>query len=148
MLGEECRENGLKYSLLERLQIHYKCHGIVSHHMSLNTNYRCHRDIVEIPNNLFYDDKVLSCPRNAQPHPSAPFPLLFVCSSLSYDTDEELEANLILQQAMKFVGHWPTEWGKKDLTKVCLAMASRPQVCYRQKCYILHRAIIFMRYYK
>ena len=138
MLGEEARENGLKYSLLERLQMLYeKCGGqALDYVVSLNTNYRCHKDIVEIPNQLFYEN-MIKRPLNAHHdhHPDATFPLLFICSSISSTTDDELEAQLILQQVEKFAVHsWPSNWGKRDLTKICLVTASRPQVIWFTYC--------------
>ena len=138
MLGEEARENGLKYSLLERLQVLYDKYGdqASSHIVSLNTNYRCHKDIVEIPNQLFYEN-MIKCPQNAHHdhHPDATFPLLFVCSSVSSTTDDELEAQLILQQVEKFAVHsWPSNWGKRDLTKICLVTASKTQVIWFTYC--------------
>lgn len=105
VLGEEARENGLKYSLLERLQVLYrKCGGDALEHMvSLNTNYRCHEDIVRIPNELFYDSKIETRPHNAILHPQAKFPLIFVCSSVTSSVDRNLEAELLLKQIRHFV---------------------------------------------
>ena len=135
MLGEEARENGLKYSLLERLQVLYnECGGQALDHMvSLNTNYRCHKDIVEIPNQLFYENTI------KRPHhdhnPGATFPLLFICSSISSTTDNNVEAQLILQQVEKFTVHsWPSNWGERDLTKICLVTASKTQVIWFTYC--------------
>ena len=131
MLGEVARGNGLKCSLLERLQVLYnECGGQALNHMvSLNTNYRCHEDIMKIPNQLFYEDKIKPRPFNAHHHPDAVFPLIFVCSSLGPTTDSKMEEQLVLQQAMKFAVHsWPSDWGKRDLTKICLVSASRTQV--------------------
>ena len=133
MFGEEARENGLKYSLLERLQdLYKKCGGQALDHMVfLNTNYRCHEDIVKIPNQLFYKKKIKPRPLNAHHHPDATFPLLFICSSVSSTTDNDVEAQLILQQVEKFAVHsWPSDWGRRDLTKVCLVTASRTQVIW------------------
>lgn len=133
VLGDEARENGLKYSLLERLQdLYKKCGGedALEHNMvELNTNYRCHRDIVKIPNELFYGSKIKSRPHEASSHPKAKYPLLFVCSSLTSDVDNHLEANVILEQIEDFtIFHWPDRWGEWDLTKICLTTASKTQV--------------------
>ena len=95
----------------------------------LSTNYRCHKDIVKIPNQLFYKNEIKSFPQYAHPHPDTKFPLLFVCSSLGPTTDSNLEAQLILQQVEKFVHSWPSDWGRRDLTKIGLVTASRTQVC-------------------
>ena len=133
MLGEEARENGLKHSLLERLQILYKEYGdlAIEHFISFNTNYRCHKDLVKIPDDLFYDSKIQSRPHDASPHPKALFPLIFVCSSATADVKCDVEAQLLLEQVQHFVmSHWPESWGKKDLYDICLATASQYQVKY------------------
>lgn len=131
VLGEQARENGLKYSLLERLkELYLQCGGNALHHMvSLNTNYRCRKEIVKIPSELFYDSKIKMHPQNASAHPQAKYPLVFVCSSLTADVDPNLEAKLILQQIKHYVvSLWPVSWGRQDLSKICLATASRTQV--------------------
>ena len=97
--------------------------------VSLNTNYRCHEDVMRIPNDLFYDSKIKSCSQNASLHPQATYPLLFVCSSLTSDVDHHLEANLLLNQVRRFViDSWPGCWGDEDVKKVCLTTASQTQV--------------------
>ena len=132
MLGEEARKYGLKYSLLERLQQLYTEYGeCASKHMvSLNTNYRCHQGIMKIPNELFYASQIKSSPHTSHPHPRAEFPLLFVCSSLTNEVDNSIEAELLLDYTMHFVGerHWPEQWGLRDISKICLTTASRTQV--------------------
>ena len=130
VLGDEAREHGLKSSLLERLQQLYTGYGeCASNHMvSLNTNYRCHQEIMKIPNELFYSSQIKSSPMISSPHPLAEFPLLFVCSSLTNEVDQKIEAQLLLEQIKRFVLHWPDQWGKRDIRKVCLATASRTQV--------------------
>ena len=127
VLGEEARENGLKLSLLERLQVLYqKCGGNALKHMvSLNTNYRCHKDIMRICNELFYQSEVkISHSR----HPQIECPLFFVCSSLTSIINLNLEAKLVLEQIKQVVASWPANWGKMDLTKICFTTASQPQV--------------------
>ena len=135
VLGEESRKNGLKFSLQERLQqLYTKQGGLALKHMtSLNTNYRCHERIVQIPNKLFYESKIQACPLNALAHPRAEFPLLFVCSSLTTEVDCEFEAKLLMKYFEDFMllDNWPTDrWGEKDLRKICLVTASRFQVSY------------------
>ena len=131
MLGAKARENGLKYSLLERLQDLYKSLGVLAlqHMVSLNTNYRCHEEIVKIPNNLFYKSKIQSRPIDAMPHPQARFPMIFVCSSLTEEVNSELEAQFLLEEVWNFVElKWPACWGTKNFREICLATASRTQV--------------------
>ena len=98
--------------------------------VSLNTNYRCHEDVMRIPNDLFYDSKIKSCSRNASAHPQATYPLLFVCSSLASGVNDYLGANLLLEQIKRLViDSWPLCWGEKDPKKICLLTASQSQVC-------------------
>lgn len=131
VLGEEARENGLKFSLLERLQNMYKQLGglAVEHMVSLNTNYRCRQELVKIPNELFYDSKINTAHCNALQHPRAAYPLIFVCSGLTSKVNSKLEAQLLLEQVSRFAIHsWPLSWGEKDLKKICVTTASRTQV--------------------
>lgn len=135
MLGEEAREYGLKFSLLERLQdLYQQCGGNALEHMvSLNTNYRCHKEIVKIPSELFYESKIKIRPQSASAHPQAKYPLVFVCSALTMGVDNKceanVEANVLLRQLENFVVlNWPDSWGEKDLSKICLVTASRTQV--------------------
>lgn len=130
VLGEKARKNGLKYSLQERLQGLYKqCGGnALKHIVSLNTNYRCHEDIMKIPNELFYGSKIKGNPLNALPHPGAKYPLIFVCSALTSKLECNLEAELLLKEVKRFMASWPSQWGYKDLSKIGLVTASRTQV--------------------
>lgn len=130
VLGEEARENGLKYSLLERLEVLYKkCGGYALQHMvSLNTNYRCHEDIMKIPNELFYESRI-KLNTAVSTHPQAKYALMFICSSLTSNVDQYLEAELVLQQIKTLLLlNWPAKWGKRDLKKIGLVTASRVQV--------------------
>ena len=68
-------------------------------------------------------------------HPDAPFPLLFVCSSID-DTVRSIESNanesearIVLEQVTKYADNWPVHgWGKKDLSQTCFISPSRSQV--------------------
>lgn len=133
VLGTEARENGLRHSLLERLKMEYEKLGgrAREYSLTLNINHRCHSDILAIPVTLFYGPMWTKA--NAIPHPSAQHPLIFVCSSMSLasNTDlDELEANLLLTQAMKYVSEttWPREWGLYDPKTICIATSTRAQV--------------------
>ena len=131
-MGEEARENGLKYSLLERLCHLYMSLGdaALEHMVTLRNNYRCHADIMQLPNRLFYGNTIEPHALDAQLHPDFQYPLVFVCSSLNYEVDCKLEAKIVLEQLQSVVDRWPTkQWGERDLTKVCLVTASRTQVC-------------------
>ena len=132
MLGEEAREYGLKISLQERLQhLYKKLDGLALKHMvTLDTNYRCHKSIIDISNRLFYESKIWARSESALPHPKAEFPLLFVCSSLTEEVDHEYEAKLMVEKMEDFVlSNWPTDtWGERDWSKICLTTTTRTQV--------------------
>jgi hypothetical protein len=122
VLGDEARENGLKYSLLQRLQVLYrKCGGkSLEHIVFLNTNYRCHRDIVKIFNELlFYNFKIKMSPHDKSNEVKCP--LVFVCSSVTSTVDPEVEAQLLLKQVKE-------RCEEIDWRDVCLTTATRTQV--------------------
>ena len=47
--------------------------------------------------------------------------------SVNKDTDES-EARVLLQQVSRFVTNWPRNWGKQDLSKICIMTPSPNQV--------------------
>ncbi len=101
----------------------------LEHMVSLNINYRCHKDLVEIPNALFYGSMIQSTPKDARSHPQAKFPLLFVCSSLTDEVNNEVEARLLLEQIQKFaVSGWPLCWGERKLKDIGVVTPSQTQV--------------------
>ena len=103
--------------------------------VELNVNYRAHREIMNLASKLFYNCSLSSMVSDSISHPDAPYPLLFVCSSLDdtikqvqRDTDET-EARLILNQVLKFIDRWPTkQWGPKNLRSICIITPTRHQV--------------------
>ena len=122
VLGEEARENGLKFSLLERLQILYrKCGGLALDHMvSLNTNYRCCEELIRIPNELFYESKIKTKASPCQLPSMYIYPLKFVCSSITEETDPEYEAMLLLEETRQFIA----SSGGHFVDEVCAVTAS------------------------
>ena len=144
VIGKEAREHGLKYSLLERLyELYiYRSRGHAQDYVvQLNRNYRCHQEIMKIPNILFYDNKVYLQPAcvqgqhpDAQTHPGTSYPLIFLCTGMgseSYaDTEADTEANELLEYLHTLVIiKWPDHWGVKNLKEVSIIAASRTQVC-------------------
>ena len=130
MLGEEARKHGMKTSLLERLQVIYNNIGdrAKEYMLSLDVNYRCHKDIIAIPKELFYSDSIIPSAMDAKTHPHAPFPLVFVCSSLTHKVDLDFEARLLLDEASKYISPWPKEWGGRQM--VCVVTPSITQVSW------------------
>ena len=132
MLGDEARQSGFKLSLLERLQAEYEKIGgpARDYLVTLSTNYRCHKDILAIPHALFYSG-LKSKAQKADPHPKAPYPLLFICTNLTSNVcSPEIEAEVLLSQVNFFIQHWPSDssWGNYELNKIAVVTSTRPQV--------------------
>ena len=129
---------GLKVSLLERLFKTFQKFGDVTQSkqcVRLLTNYRSHKDILSISSDLFYDCTLKTVVPNCISHPDAPYPLVFVCSSLDNTIKRvesgtnEYEATVLLDQMLKFLLPWPTQqWGQKNLRTICLITPTRHQV--------------------
>ncbi len=102
----------------------------LDHMVELKTNYRCHAEIMKLPNRLFYDGILIPKPINSETHPKFPYPLVFVCSSLQEKVDEEIEAKIMLQKVNETICRaWPeNQWGAKNLHEVGLITPSQPQV--------------------
>ena len=140
VLGDIPREHGLKLSLLERLHQRYRDEKLaefsMKHTASLLTNYRCHHALLSLPSYLFYDSALITAAKSATClHPKARFPLHFICSSLAddiweiRDSKNELEASLLLKEALKYIDEWPTlELEDKDLQNICIMAATANQV--------------------
>ena len=129
----------MKESLLERLQhLYTKSPHVSSFNCAdLVTNYRCHKEIVAFSSSLFYEASLVSHVPDSVAHPSAPYPLVFVCSSVDEctqfigDDTNEIEAKAVIEQVARFVRSWPTdipEWGQRDLNKICIVTSTRSQV--------------------
>ena len=136
MLGKEAQEHGLATSLLERLHNQYIKLGEVTekHLASLLTNHRSQSGILMLPSSLFYGS-TLQCRTKDKPHPLASYPLQFICTSLkqaksSPHSTDKLEAETLLNQVRRFVNQWPEkQWGRKDLSRICIMSPSADQVC-------------------
>lgn len=132
MFGNEAQANGLGTSIMERLYgVYEKLPGGRFLHAELTTNYRCHHGILMLPSYLFYESTLLS--RSPAPtHPDAPFPLVFVCSSLddtktAREGTDVAEADCILAQMGKYLENWPPNWGGMQ-SAVCVMSSSENQV--------------------
>ncbi len=137
VLGDEARENGLKTSLLERLYERYRTSQVALQSCAkLLTNYRCHSRILDLSSRLFYESSLKCHVPDSIAHPSARYPLQFICLS---DTEapvvipNELELKVLIEQVAQCFRHWPVLWKEKDLKKVCIVTPTRGQVRYRFK---------------
>ena len=140
VLGEKARENGLKYSLLERLCTLYSKEELVEasqiHCAILLTNFRSHHALLSLPSYLFYSSALMTVAKAiTQLHPDAGYPLHFICSSLDQEVLEisesinRREIELILDEVNKYVDNWPyKEWGDKKLSDICIMATTANQV--------------------
>ena len=136
VLGEEARKHGLSISLLQRLHEQYKKIGETTN--SLLTNYRSHSGLLMLPSSLFYGSTLQCCVPDSSSHPHAPYPLVFVCSSIkqtvacNVGSTDQTEAEVLVEQIKKYVkDFWPTTvWGSRDDPpgKVCIMTPSPAQV--------------------
>ena len=136
VLGKEAWANGLGTSLFKRLYERYKEIGpqATSHISVLTTSYRCHYEILSLSLRILYNPGLQPCVSQPPTHPLAPYPLMFVCSSLDSaphgvgeDTNEG-EASILMHQVARFVDPWPEEWGERDMATICIVVSSRRQV--------------------
>lgn len=133
VLSDAARSNGLGTSVIERLHVHYKAHKkpLKSHETTLLTNYRSHPSILMLASSLLYECTLLSR-SHSEAHPKAPFPLVFLCTSLQEPTHSQLvkdeaEAELIIVKMLEFIKSWPRD---PDDTKptIGLLASTRQQV--------------------
>ena len=92
-----------------------------------------------LPSSLFYGSTLQCCVSDAMAHPNAPFPLVFVCSSIDQTTaanskdNDEREAAVLVEEVNKYCKtSWPTlVWGEvaDPPGKVCIMTPSSTQVC-------------------
>ena len=137
VLGDEAQRYGLGISLLERLHNHYRALGAVTNQYiaHLVTNYRCHSSILSLSERLFYRAPLKCEVPPKSTHPDAPFPLVFVCSSIDgsiqlvNESFNEDEALIALKEVAKYANRWPDDrWGSKDFSQTCFISPTRSQV--------------------
>ena len=131
MLGDDPQRLGLGSSLLERLLRAYKageesCKRIAH----LWTNYRCHKDILELPSQLFYDSSLKPMSVGTT-YLTAPYPLIFVCSSVASphpiaDDISGDEAKTLIDQLHKLCSGMGDP--QSFLKETCFMALSRRQV--------------------
>lgn len=136
VLGEEARKHGLSISLLQRLHEQYQKIGETTN--SLLTNYRSHSGLLMLPSSLFYESTLQCRVPDSKAHPLAPYPLVFVCSSIKrtatckIGSKDETEARVLVEQVKKYIrDSWPTTvWESQHDPpgKVCVMTPSPAQV--------------------
>lgn len=137
VLGEKPQKHGLSKSLLERLYDLYHELGEVAmpYIAHLSTNFRCHRAILNLAQQIAYKMPLKCEVKDHTAHPDASFPLRFVCTDLDANVNStessinKNEASVALEEASKFFMKWPaTTWGKRDLRQICFLSPCRGQV--------------------
>ena len=136
VLGEEARKHGFSISLLQRLHEQYQNIGETTN--SLLTNYRSHSGLLMLPSSLFYGSTLQCRVPDSKSHPLAPYPLVFVCSSIKNSatckigSTDKTEATVLVEQVKKYIADsWPTTvWGSQydPPGKVCVMTPSPAQV--------------------
>ena len=127
-MGDEPQKHGLGVSLIERLHKQYKTFGSIALNsvVSLNCNYRCHANLMELSSSLFYESKLKAC-ADVKCHPLAAYPLKFICSSFDNSKpsspESPSEVALILNEVKEVVKY--EGWYLKD---VCIMAVSYKQV--------------------
>ena len=97
-------------------------------------SFYCHcAAILRLPSNLFYECSLLTRSKDSSPHPDAPYPLMFVCTSLeraqsNRNSWNEAEVKTILEVAEKYLKTWPARWGSFSADQVCLMARTHQQV--------------------
>jgi hypothetical protein len=137
------RVKGLSTSLLQRLHrlyYHSTDDSVLKNKFmaTLLTNYRSHEAILRLPSNLFYECSLLTRSKDSSPHPDAPYPLMFVCTSLeraqsNRNSWNEAEVKTILEVAEKYLKTWPARWGSFSADQVCLMARTHQQQSYLRK---------------
>ena len=132
VLGDEAQEYGLEKSLLRRLLNDYSAIGGLadSYRTTLVTNFRCDPAIVDLTSELFYESS-LKCSEQLviANHPSAPYPLVFVCSSIDdssccvENATNITEARVVLNLIKKYVTSW-----EEDPHEIAVISPHRSQV--------------------
>ena len=89
--------------------------------------------ILRLPSNLFYDCSLLTRSEQSDPHPKAPYPLVFVCSSLNkHDTclsgSSESEAKIVVKYTEELLQEWPHGWGRFRPQDICIMTQNNQQV--------------------
>ena len=139
VLGDLSRDNGLKMSLLERLEKRYDDIGpkALCYLIQLDINYRCHPVITRLLSNVIYKYPITSGLSPSKQHPKAKnCPYIFYCSDMTddptFDSKEfmKIEADAVINQLKTFfsAGKWPKSWKDFALHDVCVMSSFRTQV--------------------
>ena len=149
VLGDEARKYGLSTSLLQRLHQKYNEIGETTCSFSLLCNYRSHSGLLMLPSSLFYCSTLQCNVPDTKAHPKAPFPLVFVCSSITNlssancKNTDEVEAKILVDEVQNYTcrNSWPAVWGKNDdpddPSQICIMTSSAAQVIlYSKYCFV------------
>ena len=136
VLGDLSRGNGLKMSLLERLEKRYDEIGpkALCYLIQLDINYRCHPVITTLLSNVIYKYPIQSGLSPSKQHPKAKnCPCIFYFSdmtdNLTLDSEYfmKIEADAVINQLKIFFSAGKS-WKDFDLNDVCVMSSFRTQV--------------------
>ena len=145
VIGKMARENGLKVSLLERLEKRYEEIGANSHFIQLEISYRCHPSVTCLLSNVLYKYEIQSDIKEQAGAGS--YPCFFYCSNVSNDSPTdmklfmEIEANAVVSKLKEHFGSGGcTE--TSSLKDVCIVSSFIAQV--NHKFVILFDSILYI----
>ena len=92
-----------------------------------------------LSSSLFYEHTLL-CRSTSKPHPLAPYPLVFACTSLdecslkNHLAVDKKEADLLIEKVLEFHHHWMDHWDELQkaagrVLSIGVLASTREQVC-------------------
>ena len=101
---------------------------------TLSENYRCHRDILDLVDGLFYHRGLSYYDKDSLPttHREYRYPLAFICSdvnNLPVASSYQKEAEIIADTVLKVFKSSPPGWPKKSMSHLFIVSPSEEQVC-------------------
>ena len=130
------KEYNLHRSPLEQIYGEYSELQHSKHKILLTCNYRTHSDILKLPSQFFYQDKLRSCDM-IKKHPDYK-PLMFLKSDDKEKYSPEFESYFNVKEAHKIITFlkevllpkWPaTEWGQLKDNSIGILTTEYAQVC-------------------
>lgn len=130
VLGDIARENGLKMSLLERLERRYDEIGVALHLIHLDVNYRCHPMLTKFLADVVYKYPITSAVNCST---RTDCPCLFLCCHINSDVPSnasamEIEAKAVISWLEKLESEAKVPKDKIFEDNICVVSSVRKQV--------------------
>ena len=89
--------------------------------------------ILRLPSILLYECSLLPRAADSVPHPEAPYPVMFICSSMdksqtNMSASDIDQARLVVEKANQYLSQWPDCWGTFHADQVCILARTHQQV--------------------